>query len=263
MSARPAAAAVRPWSSACWPSVADTCVCEISLRLIGRAPMRRLSARSCASLIVADVLDRGAGAAVDPLGVVLVVDRRERDDRVVERDREALEELLGRRPLLDGRAVLGDPGERLAVAPALGDLLRDPGEGLAARVRELHRHERLLGVRVEVLLGVLDLLTGELRVVLDHEEAVHALRLVRRRLALHDHDSLRDLERRASRPAGRPGRAPPAPSGTRCPWRTCSGSRPRARSRRAARRRSQTACSRPRAAARLSGPIGKRSGPNR
>ena len=51
MSARPTAAAVRPWWSACWPSVADTCVCEISFRSIGRAPIRRFSARSCASWI--------------------------------------------------------------------------------------------------------------------------------------------------------------------------------------------------------------------
>ena len=49
VAARPAAAAVRPWSSACWPSVAETWVCEISFRSIGRAPMRRFSARSCAS----------------------------------------------------------------------------------------------------------------------------------------------------------------------------------------------------------------------
>ena len=49
MSARPAAPAIRPWSSACWPSVAETCVFEISLRSIGSAPMRRLSARSFVS----------------------------------------------------------------------------------------------------------------------------------------------------------------------------------------------------------------------
>ena len=48
----PTAPAIRPWSSACWPSVAETCVSEISLRSIGSAPMRRLSARS---LVVVEV----------------------------------------------------------------------------------------------------------------------------------------------------------------------------------------------------------------
>ena len=42
---------------------------------------------------VADVLDLRAGAAVDALRVLDEVDRRQRDDLVVERDREVLEEL--------------------------------------------------------------------------------------------------------------------------------------------------------------------------
>ena len=41
-----------PWSSACWPSVAETVLWLSSWRLIGSAPMRRNSARSCAELIV-------------------------------------------------------------------------------------------------------------------------------------------------------------------------------------------------------------------
>src|SRR3712207_88168 len=82
-----------------------------------------------------DVLDRGAGAAVDAVGVLLVVDRRQRDDLVVERDREALEVLLGRRALRDVRAARIDAGERLAVAAALRDAARDAREGLAALVR--------------------------------------------------------------------------------------------------------------------------------
>ena len=49
MSSRPTPPASRPWSSACWPSEADTCVWEISLSSIGSAPMRRLSARSWVS----------------------------------------------------------------------------------------------------------------------------------------------------------------------------------------------------------------------
>ena len=52
VSASPTAAASRPWSSACCPSVADTCVWEISFSSIGRAPIRRLSARSWVSSIV-------------------------------------------------------------------------------------------------------------------------------------------------------------------------------------------------------------------
>ena len=43
-----------------------------------------------------DVLDLRAGAAVDALGVRDEVDRRQRDDLVVEGDREALEGLLAR-----------------------------------------------------------------------------------------------------------------------------------------------------------------------
>ena len=42
--------ALRPWSSACWPSVAETVVVEISFSSIGSAPIFRNSARSCASL---------------------------------------------------------------------------------------------------------------------------------------------------------------------------------------------------------------------
>ena len=104
--------AIRPWWSACLPSVAETWVCEISLRSIGRAPMRRFSARSwrrpgcCRCSRSA----RRCGRRCPP-GSRLEVDRRQRDDLVVERDREALEEAAAvelRRP---GRA------ERLALQP--------------------------------------------------------------------------------------------------------------------------------------------------
>ena len=122
MSARPTAAAIRPWCSACLPSVADTCVCEISFRSIGSAPMRRLSARSWASWIDPMFSIVRAVAAVDAVRVLLEVDRRQRDDLVVERDREALEEVGRLRAL---RAVRVDARERLAVAPALGDPLGD------------------------------------------------------------------------------------------------------------------------------------------
>jgi hypothetical protein len=46
---KPAPAAIKPSSSACLPSVAETWVFEISLSSIGSAPIRSDSARSCAS----------------------------------------------------------------------------------------------------------------------------------------------------------------------------------------------------------------------
>ena len=88
------APASRPWSSACWPSVAETWVSEISLRSIGRAPMRRLSARSLASWKSPTFSICAPVAPVDALRVLDEVDRGQRDDLVVERDREALEGLL-------------------------------------------------------------------------------------------------------------------------------------------------------------------------
>ena len=39
---------MRPWSSACWPSVAETCEREISSSRSGRAPILSSRARSCA-----------------------------------------------------------------------------------------------------------------------------------------------------------------------------------------------------------------------
>ena len=51
MRIRPAAPASRPWRSACFPSVAETCVFEISFSETGRAPIRRLFARSCVCVI--------------------------------------------------------------------------------------------------------------------------------------------------------------------------------------------------------------------
>ena len=44
--------AIRPWWSACLPSVAETCDWEISWSLIGRAPVLSRFARSCALWIV-------------------------------------------------------------------------------------------------------------------------------------------------------------------------------------------------------------------
>jgi hypothetical protein len=80
-------------------------------------------------------------------------------------------------------------------------------EGLAALVAELHRHERGARVGVGVGLGVADVLAGQLRVVLQHREALDLRRLVRLPLLLHDHDPLGDLDhaRAVRRPAGAEG----------------------------------------------------------
>ena len=131
----------------------------------------------------ADAVDLRAGAAVDALRVLAEVDRGERDDLVVERDREALQRgvAVGARRQDDLRAALGDP-------------LGDPREGLAALVGELHRDDGLLGLLVDVLLGVLDVGARQLRVVLEHEVALHRLGLVGRPLGLDHHDALRHLE---------------------------------------------------------------------
>ena len=49
---KPAMPAIRPWSSAWAPRLADTCEREISSSLIGSAPIWRILARSCAVWIV-------------------------------------------------------------------------------------------------------------------------------------------------------------------------------------------------------------------
>ena len=134
-------------------------------------------------LDVPDPVDLGAGAAVDALGVLAEVDRGQRDDPVVERDGEPLQ---GRLAIRAGRED--------HLGTALGDPLGDRGEGLAALVRELHRHDGFLGLLVGVLLGVLDVGARELRVVLDHEQPLHGLRLLWRALGLDDRDPLRHLQ---------------------------------------------------------------------
>ncbi len=116
--------------------------------------------------------DLGAGTAVDPVRVLLVVDDRPRDDLLVEDDRERV-----RRPerLL---AALGDPP---------GDVLeRDP-----ALVGEVEGDVRLV-VLVEVLLGVGDVVAAELRLVLEDEVTRRRVRVVL--LVLDDDRSLRDRE---------------------------------------------------------------------
>src|SRR3712207_8978383 len=78
---------------------------------------------------------------------------------VVERDREALEARLrwgaGRK-------------ERGELRATLRDSLGDRGERLLALVGEVERDYRLVGLRVEVLLGARDVAPRQLGVVLEH-----------------------------------------------------------------------------------------------
>ncbi len=87
----------------------------------------------------------------DPVRVLLVVDRRPGPDLVVEDDREVLEEWFGAREL-----------RRLRLA-AHSERPRDVVELLATRARELHDHDRLVRLRVEVLTRA-----GQLQVVTRH-----------------------------------------------------------------------------------------------
>src|SRR4051794_1446458 len=128
--------------------------------------------------------DLRAVGAVDAVGVLLEVDERDRDELVVEHDGEVL---------LGGPRVLsGDVG----VGAALGDRLRRLLERLAALVREAEGDDRLAGAAgavVELLLGVLDLLAAQRRVVA-HEVVEVALPLGARRLGADDDRAPRDLE---------------------------------------------------------------------
>ena len=129
--------AIRPWWSACLPSVAETCDCEISSSLIGRAPVFSRLARSCALWIVnppaiSDVVPR------DPVRVLAVVDVRDRDQLVVEHGGEVLGERVGRGwpggvPRLP---ALGDPARDVVplVAPLVGE--RNVTSGAAAGAAE-------------------------------------------------------------------------------------------------------------------------------
>ena len=150
-------------------------------------------------LDVPDAVDLRPGAAVDALGVLAVVDRRERDDLVVEGDREALEGdrragVLARPEAPEAFLGQRGHGDRGALLAPLRDPLRHRREGLAALVGELHGHDRLVRALVEVLLGVLDVAPAELRVVLEHVVALEVLRLFGQALALDHDDPARHLE---------------------------------------------------------------------
>ena len=105
---KPTRPAIRPWCSACWPSVAETCDCEISSSLIGSAPVFSRFARLWADLIVkppeiCEPLDPSM-----PSGFAAEVDVRDRDQLVVEDDREVLGDRGGSAPGSGGLAALGD-----------------------------------------------------------------------------------------------------------------------------------------------------------
>ncbi len=112
--ARPA---MRPWLSACLPSVAETCEREIRASLIGSAPDWSSLARFWADVEREAAGDLRAGRGVDAFGVLRVVDRRHGDQLPVEHDREVLQGLF----LADAREL----GFLAAMGDFLGHLFED------------------------------------------------------------------------------------------------------------------------------------------
>ena len=157
---KPAMPAFRPWSSACLPSVAETCERETSVSFSGSAPILRIFARSCADWIGEAAGDLRAGRAVDAVRVLAPVDVRRRDELVVERDREVL------------RGLQRVAAERV-VGAALGHPARDRLERLAALAREVERHDRLVAeLWSKFCSGFLMSVPRQARAVLDDPPAV-------------------------------------------------------------------------------------------
>src|SRR4029077_14491895 len=98
--------------------------------------------------LLSESLDLGAGAAVDPVGVVDEVDDRTRLDRLVENDREVAR--VG-----GGRLRVPRDARWSALQPALGDGLGDVRELLPSLVGEAEGDVRLVEL-VEVRLRVRD-----------------------------------------------------------------------------------------------------------
>ena len=177
--------AMRPWSSACLPSVAETCEDEIRSSLIGSAPVFRRFASSCAEPIVKPPEISEPCRPSMPSGFWLKSMYGAEIDLAVEHDREVLER---------GLRVAA---EELALA-ALGDLARRLLPGLAPRVAELEgdvRRARAARAVVEVLLGVLDVLAAQRGVVAQDVEGVGRRRLGRGLLGAHDDRALRHRRR--------------------------------------------------------------------
>ncbi len=135
-------------------------------------------------LDAAETADLGAVRAVDAVRILRVVDRGERDDLVVERDREVLK---ARRPRRPGRQDLR--------GAALREPLRDSAEGRLAGAGEVELDDRASG-RVLDDLRIGDLVARQLGVVLEHVVGV-VRRLARgalRVLCLDQDDALGDLD---------------------------------------------------------------------
>ena len=192
--------------------VADTWVSD-QLRSTVSAPMRRSRPGVAASNRPRSRFGPRCGRQCPPGSDE--VDRGQRHDLVVEGDREALGEVVG----------VGPRVERGGIEAALGDPLGHPCEGLSALVAELHRHQRGVGVGIGVGLGVLDVEARQLRVVLQHREALDLRRLVGRALLLDHHYAPGTLITREPA-AGRPTQAPRARRhsvSSHTPWRAVLG----------------------------------------
>ena len=109
--------AIRPWWSACLPSVAETCDCEISSSLIGSAPVFSRLARSWARLDREAARDLRAVAAVDAVRVLA-------GSRCTGRVISSLSSTTAKCWKDSRRRRLAGRGELLRLA-ALGDLARD------------------------------------------------------------------------------------------------------------------------------------------
>ncbi len=163
---KPTRPAISPWLSAVLPSVAETWEFGDQLELDRQRARLQLLRQFLRRADREAAGDLRAGVGVDPFRVLRVVDRRRRDQLVVEHDREVL---LGRF-LADAR--------QLRFLAAVGDFLGRLLEDALAVAREVEGHvrrARTAAAFVEALARVLDLGPRQHRVVLDHEPAVRFL----------------------------------------------------------------------------------------
>ena len=186
---------MRPWWSACLPSVADTCEREISSSRRGSAPILSSFARSCALWIVKPPEIWAPFCPSMPSGFSRKLMYGVEISSLSSRIAKWCDAPIGSvRPPLS--AALSAP--RCAIARVVR------GERLAALAREVHRHDRrAAALLVEVLLRVLDVRAVQHGVVAEHPPCV-------------------DLARAAGRSAAGPRcgrrRCPRAPRGSRrCP----------------------------------------------
>ena len=227
----PAIPAFSPWSSACSPRVAETVLWLISASLIGSAPIRSTSARSltCWGVKLPEICAPVRPSIPSGFSSKLMIGARL--DLVVEHDREAVGEL--RRGVgVDRRR--GQPGRERRVGAAQGDLAGHLLERLAPLVGEVEGDVGLIGGRVQARLGVLDVVAGQRRGVVEDEELrAGAVRLV----ALGARIVLGRLPRRRPCPAGPRSPASSAAGGRRRGGRGRTCDRRARRAARACRRR--------------------------